>query len=46
MFLYLQMTPPKTNQDFENDPPAKWPPPPPSQVKNDQSAIKMLPEMR
>ena len=32
--------PPKANQDFENDPPAKWPPPSPSQAKNDQSPIK------
>ena len=33
---FLQMNP-QNNQDFENDPPAKWPPPPnpaPSQVVN------------
>ena len=28
------------NQDFENDPLAKWLLPPPSRVKNDQSPIK------
>ena len=25
--LYLKITPPRNNQDLENDPPAKWPAP-------------------
>lgn len=45
MFLYLKMTPPKRIKIL-NDPLAKWLPPPPSQVKNEQSSIKRLLEMR